>query len=51
MNSIQIWHVVVTGFQDVPFLLRKIHLPFLDHSYMLVPSNSLANVEKRFKVP
>ena len=28
-------------------LLRKIHLPFPDHSYLLVPSNSLANVEKR----
>ena len=33
------------------FLLRKIHLPFPDHCYMLVPSNSLANVEKRFKKP
>ena len=32
-------------------LLRKIHLPFPDHCYMLVPSNSLANVEKRFKKP
>ena len=33
------------------FLLRKIHLPFPDHSYLLVPSNSLANVEKRFILP
>ena len=27
------------------------YLPFPDHCYMLVPSNSLANVEKRFKKP
>ena len=41
----------VLPFLSKPILLRKIHLPFPDHCYMLVPSNSLANVEKRFKKP